>query len=97
MAAIPVAVPGRLHAGEGVSPKGPHARARRMSMQKPAVTSVVLFPHRPLCQFDMPVMRVIAGRICLPMISMRGETVIYRLVEAMKQASHASGFCDDKP
>ena len=42
-------------------------------------------------------MRVIAGCICLLMISIRSETVPYGLIDAMKQASHASGFCDDKP
>ena len=32
----------------------------------------------------MPFMLVIAGHICLLMISMRSETVLYGLVDAMK-------------
>ena len=32
----------------------------------------------------MPFMRVIAGRMCLLMISLRSETVLYGLIDAIK-------------
>ena len=46
--------------------------------------AIVLISHRLLGQFIMPLLSVIAGRICLLMISMRSETVLYGLINAMK-------------
>ena len=46
--------------------------------------SIVVISQRPPGQFIMPFMRVIAGRICLLMIFMRSETVLYGLIDAMK-------------
>ena len=54
--------------------------------------AIVLIPHRLFCQFIMPFMCVIAGRVCLLMISMRRETVLYGLRNAMTYARHEGGI-----
>ena len=46
--------------------------------------AIVLIPQRLSGQFIMPFMCVIAGRICLLMISMRSETVLHGIIDVMK-------------